>query len=56
MSFPHDTYPVPLIRQVHTTATAAMAGPGVHAVLQSQRCGSSRGRFERMRHRHGIAR
>ena len=45
---------LPAIRQVHQDSSGRYCSPRVHAVLRNQGRGASRGRFERLMHRHGI--
>lgn len=42
------------IRQVHQDSSGRYGSPRVHAVLRRQDRGASRGRIERLMHRHGI--
>lgn len=42
------------IRQVHHDSNGRYGSPRVHAVLRRQGRGASRGRIERLMHRHGI--
>ncbi|WP_084292778.1 IS3 family transposase [Bradyrhizobium sp. WSM3983] len=42
------------IRQVHQDSSGRYGSPRVHAVLRRQGRGASRGRIERLMHRHGI--
>ncbi|MCK1593414.1 IS3 family transposase [Bradyrhizobium sp. 164] len=42
------------IRQVHQDSGQRYGSPRVHAVLRAQGSGASRGRIERLMHRHGI--
>ncbi|PDT64338.1 hypothetical protein CO683_38770 [Bradyrhizobium ottawaense] len=45
---------VAAIRQVHQDSSGRYGSPRVHAVLRKQGRGASRGRIERLMHRHGI--
>lgn len=42
------------IRQIHQDSSGRYGSPRVHAVLRRQERGASRGRIERLMHRHGI--